>query len=455
MPKKSNIYRCKSCGYEMVGFLGKCPQCNEFGTMEIVSVELFEKTKTKSTITPFKLSEVDSKNSERIKTQINEFDRVMGGGIVRDSVTILTAKPGAGKSTLLLQIANILAKKGTKVLYASGEESSSQIKSRALRILTDIDENLFVISDNSLDRVVEVANNLDAEFIIIDSIQTFTVEEALPSRAGSPTQTMGCANELVKLAKESKKPKVVFIVGQMTKEDELAGVRALEHLVDCVLVIEGESGEELRTLITTKNRYGSTGEIGFFSMTERGMLSIDNPSEFFMTRRNKDNNVSGSSLTVVKEGTRPIILEIESLVSHSFTPYPSRISDSLKRDHLNTLISVLEQRGGINLYDKNVVIKTTGGIRLKDQASNLAIIMSIASSFYDIAIDTDTVFLADVGLTGELKKIPSLESRLKEAERMGIKKAYIPYDVIMNTKFKNLEIVKNKLLKDVLKEFFK
>jgi DNA repair protein RadA/Sms len=190
-------------------------------------------------------------------------------------------------------------------------------------------------------------------------------------------------------------------------------------------------------------------------MTEKGMISIDNPSEFFMTKRSEDDNVSGSALTVVKEGTRPIILEIESLVSHSFTPYPSRISDTLKRDHLNTLISVLEQRGGINLYDKNVVIKTTGGIKLKDQASNLATIISIASSCYDIKINTDTVFLADVGLTGELKKIPSLEPRLREAERMGIKKAYVADEVRLHSKFSSLNVIKRKSLKDVLIDFFK
>ncbi len=455
MAKRSNVYQCKNCGYEMVGFLGKCPQCNEFGTMEIVQTDMPKENKQKLESVPTKLIDVDATNSERIKTNISEFDRVMGGGIVRDSVTILTAKPGAGKSTLLLQVANLLAAQGLKVLYASGEESSSQIKSRALRILDNINENLFVVSDNRLDEIIETVKKIDAQFVIVDSIQTFTVEEALPSRAGSPTQTMGCAYELVKLAKESKKPRVVFIVGQMTKEDELAGVRALEHLVDCVLMIEGESGEELRSLISTKNRYGSTGEIGFFSMTEKGMISIDNPSEFFMTKRSQDDNVSGSALTVVKEGTRPIILEIESLVSHSFTPYPSRISDTLKRDQLNTLISVLEQRGGINLYDKNVVIKTTGGIKLKDQASNLATIISIASSCHGIPIDTDTVFLADVGLTGELKKIPSLEPRLKEAERMGIKKAYVADEVKIYTKFNSLKIIKRKLLKDVLNDFFK
>ena len=265
---------------------------------------------------------------------------------------------------------------------------------------------------------------------------------------------MECAYELVKVAKNSDKPRSIFIVGQMTKEDELAGVRALEHLVDVVLLIEGESGEELRTLLATKNRYGSTGEMGFFNMTEKGMVSIDNPSEYFMTKREDGNLVSGSGLTVVREGTRPIILEIESLVSDSFTPYPSRISEAMRKDQLNTLISILEQRGGIRLYDKNVVIKTTGGIKLKENASNLAVIMSIASSVFDVGISNDTAFIADVGLTGELKKVPSLEARLRELDRIGFRKAIVPRDSTRVKEYTNLEVIQLKTLRDVIKYVF-
>lgn len=378
----------------------------------------------------------------------------MGGGIVKDSVTILTAKPGAGKSTLLLQVANRIAEMGLDVLYASGEESASQIKSRADRILKNISDGLHVMSDNSLDNVIEEINRTNPDFIIVDSIQTFTLEAYQPSRAGSPTQTMECAYELVRIAKDNKSPKIVFIVGQMTKDDELAGVRALEHLVDTVLIIEGESGEELRSLMSTKNRYGSTGEMGFFNMTEDGMESIDNPSEYFMTSREENNKVNGVCLTVVREGTRPIILEIESLVSQSFTPYPSRIGESMKREQLNTLVSILEQRGGLSLYDKNVVIKTTGGIRLKEHASNLAVIMSIVSSAYERPIPTDSVFLADVGLTGELKKVPSLDARIREAERLGFKKAYIGSDYNNNKIYKDIILIKSKSLKEVINKVF-
>lgn len=413
------------------------------------SRRLFEKKEIK------RLEEIESTNSHRIVTSINEFNRVMGGGIIKDSVTILSAKPGAGKSTLLLQVANDLAKSGYGVLYASGEESESQIKTRADRILKKINKKMWVISDNSMDNVLEYIEEVDPDFIIVDSIQTFILDAYPSSRAGSPTQTMECAYELVKKAKNPEKPRAVFIVGQMTKEDELAGVRALEHLVDTVLIIEGESGEELRSLLTTKNRYGSTGEMGFFNMTEEGMESIDNPSEYFTSIREEGDLVSGSSITVVREGTRPIILEIESLVSESFTPYPSRIGECMRREQLNTLVSILEERGGIKLYDKNVVIKTTGGIKLSEQASNLAVIMSISSSVFQVGIPHDTVFIADVGLTGELKKVPSLDARLRELDRMGFKKAFVAPGSIRGNKYKNLEIIEIKTLKEVINKCFK
>lgn len=246
------------------------------------------------------------------------------------------------------------------------------------------------------------------------------------------------------------------MVGQMTKEDEIAGLRALEHLVDTVLIIDGESGEELRSLIASKNRFGSTGEMGFFSMTEEGMVPIDNPSEFFMTKREPGQLVSGSALTVMKEGTRPIIVEIESLVSHSFTPYPSRIGESIGREQLNTLISILEQRGRIPLYDKNVVIKSTGGIRLREQSVNLAVIMSIVSSTNNTPIDADTLFIADVGLTGELKKVPSLEARIREADRMGFKRVYIAKGAIRDkSKFKDIKAIELNNIQQVIGHIFR
>ena len=439
--------------------MGKCPNCNEWNSLEEFVVETKKSaSNTRSTEkrkTIKKLSEVTSSNSDRIITNINEFNRVMGGGVVKDSITIITAKPGAGKSTLLLQVAEDVSSKGYKVVYASGEESDSQIKNRADRILHKINDNIWIISDTNLNNVVDSINEIDPALIIVDSIQAFTLDEYLPSRAGSPTQTMECANELLRIAKNSEKPRAVILVGQMNKNEEIAGLRALEHLVDTVLIIEGENEEELRALQSSKNRFGGTGEIGFFGMTETGMVSIDNPSEFFMTKREEGEAVSGSALTVVREGSRPIIVEVESLVSNSFTPFPSRIGENLGKDQLNTLISILEQRGGFNLFNKNVVIKITGGLRLREQAINLAVIMSIVSSVYNRGVDNDIVFIADVGLTGELKKVPSLETRIRELDRMGFKKVYVAKNAFSRpVKFNSIKVVELKTLSEVINHVF-
>ncbi len=462
MAKIKSVYICEKCGYESPKWMGKCPDCNSWNTFE---EELVEKKSSssvsKSVLSSIKkpakkLVDVTSSKSDRITTGIKEFDRVMGGGIVKDSITIITARPGAGKSTLLLQVADSIAENGHKVIYASGEESDSQIRNRADRILNKINENIWVIQENSMDSVAHSINEIDPDLIIIDSIQTFTMEAAMPARAGSPTQTMECANELLKIAKDDKRPRAIIIVGQMTKADELAGLRALEHLVDTVLIIEANSDEELRGLVSSKNRFGSTGETGFFQMTEKGMESIDNPSEYFMTKRDEDELVSGSTLTVVKEGSRAIIMEVESLVSKTFTPYPTRIGETLGKDKLNTLISILELRGGLNLYDKNVIIKTTGGMRIREQAINLAVIMSIVSSVRNKGIPSNVAFIADVGLTGELKKVPSLESRVKELGRMGFKKVYVAKDSFTRGfKVEGIDIIALKTLSEVMSHVYR
>jgi DNA repair protein RadA/Sms len=449
--KNKIVYFCSNCGQESPKWSGRCPGCNSWNTLEETvghskknSLPLRKNTAAK------RLAEIQSCNSDRIVTALNEFNRVLGGGIVKDSTVILSARPGAGKSTLLLQAAADIASQGYRVLYASAEESESQIKSRADRILGQDDRGIWIISDTSLDNVLAAIAELDPEMIIIDSIQTFSLE-AYDSRPGSPVQTMECAGELVKIAKNPDRPRAVIMVGQMTKDDEIAGLRALEHLVDTVLIIAGESGEELRSLLCTKNRFGSTGEMGFFAMTEAGMTSIDNPSEFFMTKREEGEDVSGSALTVIKEGSRPIIVEIESLVAKSFTPYPSRIAECLRRDQLNTLISILEQRGSIDLYARDVVLKTTGGLQLREQAVNLAAMIAIVSSVRNMPVPVDTAFIADVGLTGELKKVPMLESRVKELARMGFHKVYVARHALQDLrKPKNIEIVELRTLSAVI-----
>ena len=454
--KVKTIYKCSNCGYKSPKWAGRCPDCGEWNTLEETE-EAKSGAKTTKMVAKqpiSRLAEVETGNDQRLLTGITEFDRVMGGGIVRDSVTIITSPPGGGKSTLSLMAASAVAKQGYRVLYASGEESDSQIKNRADRILETIEQNIFILADTSMDRVLEAITEVDPDLIILDSIQTYALAEFLPSRAGNPTQTMECASALVSVAKNKKRPRAALMIGQMNKSDEIAGLRALEHLVDAVLVLEGEGADELRCLIATKNRFGSTGEMGFFTMTETGLASIDNPSEYFVTKRQKEDQVSGSALTVLKEGSRPVIAEIESLVSASLTPYPSRISETMKKDTMNTLISILEQRGNLKLYDKNVVIKTTGGLFLKEQAANLAVLMSIASSVYNKPIPADWAFLADVGLTGELKRVPSMESRVKELDRMGFEKVFIPAGGMREVPLEKIEVVEMKFLSQLIKVLF-
>lgn len=458
--KEKVIYRCSKCGNESLRWMGRCSECDSWNSFEEVILDPKDKTNKREgrqmeRIPPVKLATVDVDTSHRIITGIDEFNRVLGGGIVKDSVTILAARPGAGKSTLLLEISNDVANNGYTVLYASGEESETQISNRANRILDEIPKNIWILSDTNMDNVLKSIEEIDPDVIIVDSIQTFSLRE-FNSRAGSPIQSIECANALVEMAKNKNRPRAVIMVGHMTKANEMAGLRTLEHLVDTVLYLEGESDEELRTLMATKNRFGRTGEIGLFSMEDRGMVPIDNPSEFFISKRDKGDIVPGSALSVIKEGSRLIVLEIESLVSRSFTPYPSRIGECLRKDQLNTLVSILEERGNIGLHDKNVVIKATGGLKLSEQSVNLAIIMSIVSSVYNKGISNDIVFIAEVGLTGELKRVPSIEGRIKELDRMGFRKVYIPKGGLKRkVKFDNIEIIELRTLQEVINHVFR
>lgn len=453
--KLKTIYRCTNCGEEHIAWAGKCPSCSSWNTL--VEEVIQKNTKNNASIAKGytkkanQLKSVKVDSSERILTNIKEFDRTIGGGIVKDSVSILTAKPGVGKSTLLLEISNNLAKEGHKVLYISGEESESQIKNRANRIMKDIPEEIYIISTNSMDIAIQEINSINPDIIFLDSIQTMALSE-YAQRPGTPTQTIECANAIVEICKNADNPKAAIMIGHMTKSGEMAGLMTLEHLVDTVLILENEEDSQLRVLRSTKNRFGYTGEIGLFDMIEGGLKEVDNPSEYFITPRDK--SVEGSALAVVKEGSRILTVEVESLVSSSFTPYPIRIGDSLRKDQLNTLISILEQRSGFNLYDKNVILKTTGGLKLSEQSVNLAIIMSIVSSLKKKGIDNLTVFIAEVGLTGELKRVPDIEKRLLELDRLGFKNAYISKGNYDLSKISDLKVIQMESINDVIKHVF-
>ena len=452
MAKIKKAYQCTNCGHSQGVWAGQCPSCKKWGSLvEVVVKEeknqniIFEENKAK------KLKSIEVNKDLRIKSSYKEFDRVMGDGLIRDSVSILTARPGAGKSTLLLQLSKSYADMGLKVLYVSGEESESQIKSRADRIMAKLPENVWILSTNSMDQAISEIKKIDADIVFLDSIQTFSLRE-FDNKQGSPTQTIEVANKAVEIAKDPKKKRAIIMIGHMTKANEMAGLRTLEHLVDTVLILDGESDEDLRVLTTSKNRFGRTGEIGLFSMTEDGLLEISNPSQYFISQR--DNDVEGSAIAVTKEGSRLLEVEIESLVSKSFLPYPQRIGDSLRKDELNTLISILQERADLNLFDYNVIIKTTGGLKLSEPSVNLAIMVSIASSFLKKSVSDKTVFIAEVGLTGELKKVPQIRQRLKELERLGYEKCFIAKNSLDISEFKSLKVIELANIKEVLEALF-
>ena len=452
MAKEKITYVCSACGHTEPRWMGKCPKCEEWNTMEETKpISKAPGRTSSSNITVQsgrKIKDVTCDKDERIITGISEFDRVAGGGLVRDSITILSAPPGTGKSTLSIMLADKMLELGLKVLYASGEESASQIKSRATRLkLKHIDE-MYIADQSNLDFVIQEIEKYDIDFIILDSVQTFYLNEFLPSRPGNPTQVIECASAIRDICKRSDRPRASIIIGQMTKDDELAGSRTLEHLVDTYMRLDGDSDETLRILQAVKNRFGNTGETGFFNMTELGLETIENPSEYFITKRKAD--VVGVANTTIKEGNRVIVAEVESLVSKSFNTFASRISETIRKDQLNVLASIIEKRGNHVLCDKDIVIKATGGLKLKEPGNNLAIIMAILSSKIEKIIPGTYVFIGDVGLTGEIKKVPNLEIRIKELERLGYKKIFIAPCSINKKQFKDVELIECNTLLNVI-----
>lgn len=450
---KRRRYVCSSCGQVETGWTGKCPACGEWGTMEeqVIDTSISGKTRGNAdrderVMPALALSRVPSATSDRLDTGFQEVNRVLGGGLVKDSVTMVTARPGAGKSTLLLQLAEKLARRGLTTLYASGEESPSQIKGRADRIFDRLPDKVYLIATNSMDRVEEEVRRLKPQLLVLDSVQTFEKRD-FAQRAGTPTQTLAVADAVVSLSKSSPRPMASFIVGHMTKSGEMAGLRTLEHLVDTVLFLEDGYDDRLRMLRASKNRFGYTGEVGLFQMGEKGMEEVKDPYALFLTKRDKP--VAGAAISLQREGSRMIPIEIEALVSTAYEAYPSRIGDTIKRDQLNTLIAILEQKAGLLLSGKNVVLKATGGLVIKEKVCDLPILVAIASSLKNAPIDSRDVFLAEVGLTGDLKKVDGLDQRLKELSRLGFRRAFVPA-FTEEEKRDGLEVVPCRTIGDVL-----
>jgi len=442
-PKKYYECQTEDCGYHSINNIGKCPNCQEFGTFkEVIEREPTVKKNNRMTSSDSNVSKLKdilaSNTSKLIVTGINEFDRVIGGGIISDSVNVLTAPPGAGKSTLLLEVAQKIAEQGKNVLYIAGEESESQIKLRATRILVDISDNIYIKAETNLENIMLIINKIKPTLLIIDSIQMlFSLE--CDGSLGGDKQLLYCSSTILNKAKNSTFPISVFFVAQVTKDDELRGSREFEHMIDAVftLTMEDDSGI-LRMLKSTKNRFGDVSEVGLFEMNETGLIEIANPNKYFITSRTIP--VSGSAISAIKEGTRTIAVEVNTLTETNNFTYPSRISQGINRDFLQILLAVMDNKLSCNVKKKDVYVQTSNGIRVKDTSIGLAVIASIYSSVNNIPIDNDTAFLGEVSLTGEIKKIPNIDRIIGDFERMGFKKIIIPKNNKLKT-YKIIEIV--------------
>jgi DNA repair protein RadA/Sms len=434
MRKVKTFYQCQSCGYTSPKWLGKCPDCGEWNTLveerkETVPSRLDFPVHLKKS-EPQLLSSIKAGYGERTSTGIKELDRVLGGGVVTGSVVLVGGDPGIGKSTLLLQALSGISRNG-QVLYVSGEESPEQIKIRAERLSINTEE-IVLLSEISLRGIIDTALKLVPKAMVVDSIQTVFTEELL-SAPGSVSQVRESAAKLMIFAKRSDVP--IFLVGHVTKEGAIAGPRVLEHIVDTVLYFEGDRGHSYRILRTVKNRFGSTNEIGIFEMSDAGLLEVENPSELFLLGRPV--NVSGSTVVASLEGTRPLMVEIQSLVSQSNFGMPRRTTIGVDFNRVNLLVAVLEKRAGLLLGGMDIFVNVVGGLRIVEPAVDLGIIATIASSLKEIPIDPRTFVFGEVGLSGEVRAIAQAEIRIKEAAKIGFKKAVIP--------FGNAEKIKNKL----------
>jgi len=421
--KKKSLFECQHCGEQSTKWLGKCPNCGGWDSFIELNQDqqevLKQVSKVSTTTSKAKpITEIVQDDVTRFSSNNDEFDLVLGGGIVPGSLTLIGGSPGVGKSTLLLKVAGSIAASGKKVLYVSGEESAGQIKLRANRLDAN-NANMFLLSEIKLEEIQDELLRQDYEVVIIDSIQTI-YSSNLTSAPGSVSQVREITFELMRKAKESDI--AMFIIGHITKDGSIAGPRVLEHMVDTVLYFEGEASKELRMLRGFKNRFGSTSEIGIFEMTGEGLVSAkDIASKFF----DKSKAQSGSALTVSMEGSRALILEVQALVTESTHPNPKRSATGFDVNRLNMLLALLEKKIDLPLNHYDVFVNISGGIKIKESSADLAVIAAIISSFRDRPISKESTFIGEVSLTGEIKDVYSMDMRLKEAQAQGIKKAVI------------------------------
>lgn len=424
MSKKATAFFCKECGYESSKWMGQCPGCRQWNTM-IEEPVSDNKATGRKTVTsgsqPVLLKDVTADNEERYETGYPEFDRVLGGGLVKGSLVLIGGDPGIGKSTLLLQVTRNLSVSGKKVLYVSGEESLHQIKMRADRLGKDY-KDMLLLCETNLDVIYDRVLEVKPQIVVIDSIQTMYREE-VSSAPGSVSQVREATGLLMQLAKANGIS--IFIVGHVTKEGAVAGPRVLEHMVDTVLYFEGDSHASYRILRGVKNRFGSTNEIGVFEMREEGLTEVPNPSEFMLNGRAE--NVGGSVVTCSVEGTRPLMMEIQALVCHSNFGMPRRQATGMDYNRVNLLMAVIEKRGGIQLGDMDAYVNIAGGIKINEPSVDLATVMAIISSFRNKPVDGNTVIFGEVGLSGEVRAVAQAEQRVREAKKLGFQTVIMPY----------------------------
>ncbi|MBI4406231.1 MAG: DNA repair protein RadA [Deltaproteobacteria bacterium] len=431
--KEKWFFVCQQCGSRHSKWVGRCQECGEWNCV-VEEREIAYSTKreapSQSLSVPKPISELACETFTRVVSGLEEFDNILGGGLVPGSVILLGGEPGVGKSTLLLQAADHFAAHNKKILYVSGEESASQIALRAARLGIQ-QSNLFLVTETDLEIILSHVEKFSPDLLIVDSVQT-VYSSQLESQPGSVGQLRNNAHQLISLAKS--KTIASFLVGHVTKEGAIAGPKVLEHMVDVVLYFEGTSSQNYRLLRSIKNRFGSTNEVAVFEMGSDGMRGVRNPSEFFLSERPQ--NIPGSVIGGSLEGTRPILVEIQALVSPTSLSIPRRTSIGLDPNRVSLLVAILEKRGGFRLYDQDVYVNIAGGLRLTEPAMDLGVIAALISSHTGKAVPPDCVFFGEVGLGGEVRSIPKAEIRLKEAYRIGLRRAFVPKRVAKETKEK-------------------
>ena len=455
--KTKTAFFCQGCGTESIKWVGKCPGCGEWNTM----VEELKPTKaqiaqekrgfvaSETMSKPQRLKDIETQEEARIKTSMSELNRVLGGGIVKGSLVLCGGEPGIGKSTLLLQTAHDLASKKVKVLYVSGEESARQIKLRAER-LGVMEDELYIYAETDLTLIERQIQSIQPEFVIIDSIQTIHMPD-VTSAPGSVSQVRECTGQLMKLAKLGGIS--IFIVGHVTKEGNIAGPRLLEHMVDTVLYFEGDRHHTYRILRAVKNRFGSTNEIGIFDMKEEGLAEVINASEVFLEDRT--HGLPGTAIMASIEGTRPILVEIQSLLTPTNYGNPKRMASGIDHNRVSLILAVLEKRMGFFMQNQDTYVKITGGVKLDEPAVDLAIVASIVSSYKDKMTPSGDVYIGELGLTGEIRRVSRVEDRVKEAKKLGFSRAILPRKNIGGWTFpEGIEIVGIDTVADAVKVIF-